>query len=208
AAYVTIRDMAELDRWVAAARETGVVAFDTETTSLDPMQAELVGFSLAIADNGKDASGTDIRAAYVPLTHKTGSGGDLFSDGIKLAEGQVPFSEALERLKSLLEDPAVLKIAQNLKYDYLLMKRHGVVMQSFDDTMLISYVLEAGKATHGMDSLSERWLGHKPIAYKDVTGSGRSSVTFDFVDIDKATAYAAEDADVTLRLWMVLKPRL
>ncbi len=208
ATYTTIRDIAELDRWVAAARETGVVAFDTETTSLDPMQAELVGFSLAIADNGKDASGTDIRAAYVPLTHKTGSGGDLFSDGIKLAEGQVPFAQALERLKSLLEDTAVLKIAQNLKYDYLLMKRHGVVMQSFDDTMLISYVLDAGKTTHGMDTLSERWLGHKCIAYKDVAGSGKSSVTFDFVDIDKATAYAAEDADVTLRLWMVLKPRL
>jgi DNA polymerase-1 len=208
AAYTKIRDIAELDRWVAAARETGVVAFDTETTSLDPMQAELVGFSLAIADNGKDASGTDIRAAYVPLTHKTGSGGDLFSDGIKLAEGQVPFAQALERLKNLLEDTAVLKIAQNLKYDYLLMKRHGVVMQSFDDTMLISYVLDAGKTTHGMDTLSERWLGHKCIAYKDVAGSGKSSVTFDFVDIDKATAYAAEDADVTLRLWMVLKPRL
>lgn len=186
----------------------GVVAFDTETTSLDPMQAELVGFSLAIADNGKDASGTDIRAAYVPLTHKTGSGGDLFSDGIRLAEGQVPFAEALARLKDLLEDEAVLKIAQNLKYDYLLMKRHGVVMQSFDDTMLISYVLEAGKTTHGMDTLSERWLGHTPIAYKDVAGSGKSSITFDFVDIDKATAYAAEDADVTLRLWMVLKPGL
>ncbi|MBP2508006.1 DNA polymerase-1 [Agrobacterium tumefaciens] len=207
-AYLTIRDLPTLDRWIAAARETGVVAFDTETTSLDPMQAELVGFSLAIADNGKDATGTDIRAAYVPLTHKTGSGGDLFSDGIRMAEGQVPFAEALARLKDLLEDEAVLKVAQNLKYDYLLMKRHGVVMQSFDDTMLISYVLEAGKATHGMDSLSERWLGHTPIAYKDVAGSGKSSVTFDFVDIDKATAYAAEDADVTLRLWMALKPRL
>lgn len=206
--YTTIRDLAELDRWIAAARETGLVAFDTETTSLDPMQAELVGFSLAIADNGKDASGADIRAAYVPLTHKTGSGGDLFSDGIKLVEGQIPVAEALPRLKALLEDPSVLKIAQNLKYDYLLMKRHGVVMQGFDDTMLISYVLEAGKATHGMDSLSERWLGHTPIAYKDVAGSGKSGVTFDFVDIGKATAYAAEDADVTLRLWMVLKPRL
>ncbi|MDS7595784.1 DNA polymerase I [Agrobacterium tumefaciens] len=206
--YTTIRDLAELDHWIAAARETGLVAFDTETTSLDPMQAELVGFSLAIADNGKDASGADIRAAYVPLTHKTGSGGDLFSDGIKLVEGQIPVAEALPRLKALLEDPSVLKIAQNLKYDYLLMKRHGVVMQGFDDTMLISYVLEAGKATHGMDSLSERWLGHTPIAYKDVAGSGKSGVTFDFVDIGRATAYAAEDADVTLRLWMVLKPRL
>jgi DNA polymerase-1 len=207
-AYTTIRDIETLDRWIADAYETGVVAFDTETTSLDPMQAELVGFSLALAGNDKDGSGTTIRAAYVPLTHKTGSGGDLFSDGIKLTEGQVPLAQALERLKRLLEDPSVLKIAQNLKYDYLLMKRYGVAIDGYDDTMLMSYVLEAGKGTHGMDALSERWLGHKPIAYKDVTGSGKTSVTFDFVDIEKATAYAAEDADVTLRLWLVLKPRL
>ncbi|NTF30475.1 DNA polymerase I [Rhizobium skierniewicense] len=206
--YQTIRTVEELDRWIALARETGVVAFDTETTSLDPMQAELVGFSLAVADNSKDAAGLDIRAAYVPLNHKTGSGGDLFSDGIKLAPDQIAFNEALVRLKSLLEDPSVLKVAQNLKYDYLLVKRLGIVMQSFDDTMLMSYVLEAGKGLHGMDALSERWLGHTPISYKEVAGSGKSGVTFDFVDIDKATTYAAEDADVTLRLWMVLKPRL
>lgn len=208
AVYQTIRTIDELDRWVAMARETGVVAFDTETTSLDPMTAELVGFSLAIADNSKNASGSDIIAAYVPLTHKTGSGGDLFSDGIKLVPDQIPFDLALSRLKDLLEDPAVLKVAQNLKYDYLLVKRLGIVVQSYDDTMLLSYVLEAGKGAHGMDALSERWLGHKPIAYKDIAGSGKSGVTFDFVDIDKATTYAAEDADVTLRLWMVLKPRL
>lgn len=207
-AYQTIRTIEELDRWVAMARETGFVAFDTETTSLDPMNAELVGFSLAIADNSKNASGSDIIAAYVPLTHKTGSGGDLFSDGIKLAPDQIPYDLAISRLRALLEDPAVLKVAQNLKYDYLLVKRLGIVMQSYDDTMLLSYVLEAGKGAHGMDALSERWLGHTPIPYKDVAGSGKSGVTFDFVDIDKATAYAAEDADVTLRLWMVLKPRL
>lgn len=208
AAYQTIRTIEELDRWVAMARETGVVAFDTETTSLDPMNAELVGFSLAIADNSKNASGSDIIAAYVPLSHKTGSGGDLFSDGIKLAPDQIPYDQAIERLKALLEDQSVLKVAQNLKYDYLLVKRLGIIMQSYDDTMLLSYVLEAGKGAHGMDALSERWLGHTPIPYKDVAGSGKSGVTFDFVDIDKATAYAAEDADVTLRLWMVLKPRL
>jgi len=116
--------------------------------------------------------------------------------------------EALSALKSLLEDPSVLKVAQNLKYDYLVMKRHGITLQSFDDTMLMSYVLDAGKGNHGMDGLSEKWLGHTPIPYKDVAGSGKSSVTFDLVDIDRATAYAAEDADVTLRLWLVLKPRL
>ncbi|SIR07406.1 DNA polymerase I [Rhizobium sp. RU35A] len=207
AGYVTIRDVATLKSWVAAARETGLVAFDTETTSLDPMQADLVGVSLAVQDNAASPASGPIRAAYLPLGHKAG-GDDLFSDGVKLVEGQVPMAEALALLKDLLEDPSVLKVAQNLKYDYLVMKRHGITMAGFDDTMLISYVLEAGVGAHGMDALSERWLGHTPIAYKDVAGSGKSAVTFDRVDIDKATAYAAEDADVTLRLWLVLKPRL
>ncbi|MCM2473601.1 DNA polymerase I [Rhizobium sp. CG5] len=205
--YVTIGDIDTLRLWIAAARETGTVAFDTETTSLDPMQAELVGFSLAIADNTKQPGSPVIRAAYVPIGHRTG-GEDLFSDGLKLAENQIPMAEALAALKVLLEDTSVLKIAQNLKYDYLLMKRYGIVIENFDDTMLMSYALDAGAGNHGMDGLSERWLGHVPIAYKDVAGSGKSSVTFDRVDIAKATAYAAEDADVTLRLWMVLKPRL
>ncbi|MFT4003251.1 MAG: DNA polymerase I [Rhizobium sp.] len=204
--YVTIRDVATLDRWIADARETGLVAFDTETTSLDVMQAEIVGFSLAIADNKDDPTGASIRAAYVPLNHKNGVG-DLLGGG--LADNQIPLRDALPRLKDLLEDTSILKIAQNLKYDYLLMKRYGIETKSFDDTMLLSYVLDGGSnALHGMDSLSERWLGHKPIAYKDVAGSGKSNVTFDLVDIDRATAYAAEDADVTLRLWLVLKPRL
>ena len=203
--YVTIRDMPTLMEWVASARETGLVAFDTETTSLDPMQAELVGFSLAIQANDAAPDSSKIRAAYVPLAHKNGHG-DLLGGG--LAEGQIPFDDALVVLKDLLEDPSILKVAQNLKYDYLVMKRHGVAIQSFDDTMLISYVLEAGNGTHGMDALSERWIGHKPIAYKDVAGSGKSALTFDLVEIDKATTYAAEDADVTLRLWLALKPRL
>ncbi|WP_077962840.1 DNA polymerase I [Ensifer adhaerens] len=204
-AYVTIRDIATLDRWISAARDAGVVGFDTETTSLDAMQADLVGFSLAIADHKANPTGTVIRAAYVPLIHKTGVG-DLLGGGP--AENQIPVGEALSRLKRLLEDPSVLKVAQNLKYDYLVMKRHGITVESFDDTMLMSYVVDAGNGTHGMDSLSERWLNHKPIPYKDITGSGKSSVTFDFVDIDRATAYAAEDADVTLRLWHILKARL
>ncbi|MDO9416875.1 DNA polymerase I [Pararhizobium sp.] len=207
--YVAIRDLATLDAWIAKARETGLVAFDTETTSLDAMQAELAGFSMAIADDSQGPSGLAIKAAYIPLGHKSGSL-DLFSDGVKLVEGQIPMAEALPRLKALLEDPTVLKVAQNLKYDYLVMRRHGITIQGFDDTMLMSYVLDAGTGTssHGMDSLSERWLGHTPIAYKDVAGSGKTSQTFDYVEIDKATPYAAEDADVTLRLWFVLKPRL
>jgi DNA polymerase-1 len=169
------------------------------------MQAELVGFSLAIADNTADPTGTKIRAAYVPLVHKNGVG-DLLGGG--LAENQIPMGDALPRLKALLEDEAVLKVAQNLKYDYLLMKRYGIETRSFDDTMLISYVLDAGTGAHGMDPLSEKFLGHTPIPYKDVAGSGKANVTFDLVDIDRATHYAAEDADVTLRLWLVLKPRL
>lgn len=207
AAYQTIRDVETLKTWIAAARETGLVGFDTETTSLDPMQAELVGVSLAVQDNSASPASGNVRAAYLPLAHKAGAE-DLFSDGVKLVDNQVPMGEALALLKDLLEDPAVLKVAQNLKYDYLVMKRHGIVMQSFDDTMLISYVLEAGAGNHGMDALSERWLGHTPIPYKDVAGSGKTLVTFDRVDIEKATTYAAEDADVTLRLWLVLKPRL
>ncbi|PDT53648.1 MULTISPECIES: DNA polymerase I [Sinorhizobium] len=204
-AYVTIRDLATLDRWIADAREAGVLGFDAETNSLDPMRTELVGLSMAFADYGNNPLGGTIRAAYMPLIHRNGVS-DLLGGG--LVENQVPAREALSRLKVLLEDPSVLKVAQNLKYAYLVMKRHGIVLQSFDDTMLMSYVVDAGNGGHGMDSLSERWLGHVPIPYKDVTGTGKASVSFDFVDIDKATAYAAEDAEVTLRLWHVLKPRL
>lgn len=195
-AYTCIRDLSTLKEWLAEAVETGLVAFDTETNSLDPMQAELIGFSLALAPG---------KAAYIPLQHKSGAG-DLLGGG--MVEGQIPLDAALDALKTVLEDQSVLKIAQNMKYDWLVMRRHGINTVSFDDTMLISYVLDAGTGGHGMDPLSERWLGHTPIAYKEVAGSGKSAVTFDMVDIDRATAYAAEDADVTLRLWQVLKPRL
>lgn len=195
-AYICIRDLSTLNAWLDEAIETGLVAFDTETNSLDPMQADLIGFSLALAPG---------KAAYIPLQHKSGAG-DLLGGG--MVEGQIPLDQALTALKRILEDKSVLKIAQNMKYDWLVMRRHGINTVSFDDTMLISYVLDAGAGGHGMDPLSERWLGHTPIAYKDVAGSGKSAVTFDMVEIDRATAYAAEDADVTLRLWQVLKPRL
>ncbi|MFC4624719.1 DNA polymerase I [Daeguia caeni] len=196
ASYVTIRDLDTLNSWLREAVETGILAFDTETTSLDPMQAELVGFSLALAPG---------KAAYVPLQHRSGQG-DLLGGG--LIENQIPLQAALAALKPVLEDASVLKIAQNMKYDWLVMRRHGINIVAFDDTMLISYVLDAGTGSHGMDALSERWLGHTPIAFKEVAGSGRNAVSFDMVDIERATAYAAEDADVTLRLWQVLKPRL
>jgi DNA polymerase-1 len=196
-AYDCIRDLPTLEAWVKEAMEAGLVAFDTETTSLDPMQAELCGFSLAIRPG---------HAAYVPLNHKSGAG-DLLGGG--LVENQIPIREALAAIKPMMEDASVLKIAQNAKYDWLVMRRHGVDVAPIDDTMLISYVLDAGTSGgHGMDALAERWLGHTTIPYKEVAGSGKSAVTFDFVDIDRAVRYAAEDADVTLRLWRVLKPRL
>ena len=205
-AYETLRDIGELKAWCAMARERGLVAFDTETTSLDAMQAELVGFSLALPETAPDTGELKVRACYVPLMHSNGAGDLLGGGGAQ--PGQMPMREALDELKALLEDPAVLKIGQNLKYDMLVMAQHGISIESFDDTMLLSYVLEAGVGGHGMDSLSERWLGHTTIAYKDVTGSGKNAIPFAEVQIDKATAYAAEDAEVTLRLWHVLKPRL
>ncbi len=196
--YVTIRDLPTLEAWIAEAKEEGRVSFDTETTSLDPMQAELCGFSLAIRPG---------RAAYVPLAHKAGAG-DLLGGG--LVEGQIPVREALAVLKGLLEDESTLKIVHNLKYDMLLMMQHGINIRPYDDTLLMSYVCDAANslATHGMDALSERWLGHVPIPFKEVCGSGKTFRTFDFAEIDKATAYAAEDADVTLRLWHVFRPRM
>ncbi|MCG6114080.1 MAG: DNA polymerase I [Mesorhizobium sp.] len=196
AAYVTITDMATLETWIEQAREAGVVGFNAATTSLDPMQAEISGFSLATAPG---------RAAYVPLAHKSGDG-DLLGGG--LLPGQVGEAEALSALKQLLEDPGVLKIAHNLKYHLVVLQQLGIDIAPYDDTLLISYVTDAGTGGQSMDALAERWLGHTPIAFKDVCGSGRSAITFDMVDLEKATAYAAEDADVALRLWRVLKPRL
>ncbi len=196
-AYETVTTVERLKEWCDAALEKGYVAFDTETTSLDAMQAELVGLSLS-CEPGK--------ACYVPLAHVDGEG-DLLGGGGLLPD-QIPLKQALEVIKPMLEDRSVLKIAQNLKYDWLVMTRYGIDISPYDDTMQLSYTVDAGKGGNGMDELSERWLGHKPIPFKEVCGSGKSMMTFDKVPIDKATAYAAEDADVTLRLWMILKPRL
>jgi DNA polymerase I len=195
ARYETVLTLDQLDAWIAGAMEYGLVAVDTETTSLDAMQAELVGVSLALKPG---------QACYIPLAHRAGDG--LFDSG--LVPGQIDRAAAVARLKPLLEAPGVLKIGHNLKYDWQILARQGITVAPLDDTMLMSYALDAGKGGHGMDELSERWLGHTPIAFKDVAGSGKSMVTFDRVAIDKATAYAAEDADITLRLWMALKPRL
>ncbi|RKF07262.1 DNA polymerase I [Oceaniradius stylonematis] len=197
-AYVCIRDLRTLDEWIDNARAAGVVAFDTETDSLDAMQATLVGFSLSHAEG---------EAAYVPLAHRQGED-DLLGEG-GLVDGQIGLDEALSRLKALLEDPSILIVGQNIKYDLQVMARHDISIAAFDDTMLISYALDGGNNSHhGMDALAERWLGHTPIAYKDVAGTGKKALTFDRVALDAATRYAAEDADITLRLWRVLKPRL
>ncbi|MGL4438363.1 MAG: DNA polymerase I, partial [Bosea sp. (in: a-proteobacteria)] len=194
-AYETVRTTKRLAEWVAMAREAGVVAVDTETTSLDAMVAELVGVSLAVAPNV---------ACYVPLLHRGGT--DLFGSGLE--PDQIPTKDALAILKPLLEDPSVLKVGQNLKYDWLVLSRHDIDIAPADDTMLMSYVLDAGINTHGMDKLSEVHLGHATIPFSEVAGSGKSLVTFDRVAIDKASTYAAEDADVTLRLWRIFKARL
>ncbi|MFN5999062.1 MAG: DNA polymerase I, partial [Paracoccaceae bacterium] len=197
ATYECIRDMAALDRWIARIREIGHVAIDTETTSLDEMRADLVGISLSV-DPGK--------AAYIPLGHTTG-GGDLFG-ATALAEGQLPLAATIAALKPVLEDSAILKIGQNMKYDWKIFARHGIRITPFDDTMLMSYAMHAGEHNHGMDELSDRYLGHTPIPIKSLLGSGKSQQTFDKVAIDDAVKYAAEDADVTLRLWEHFKPQL
>ncbi|HXM30853.1 MAG TPA: DNA polymerase I, partial [Xanthobacteraceae bacterium] len=194
--YETVSDLARLELWIAKATELGVVAVDTETTSLDAMQCELCGVSLSLAPN---------EACYIPLGHRLSD--DLLAGG-GLVEGQIPIKEGLARLKRLLENPAVLKVGQNLKYDYLVLSRHDIEIAPFDDTMLMSYALDAGKNSHGMDALSEKHLGHKPIGYHEVTGKGKGSVCFDRIDLARATEYAAEDADVTLRLWRLFKARL
>ena len=198
-AYKTIRSLDELGLWIARAHELGEVAFDTETSSLDPLQADLVGFSLAVAPG---------EACYAPLGHRTGAQ-DLF-DGGGLVPGQIREADAIALLKPLLEAPGVLKIGQNVKFDMQVMAQRGVTVAPIDDTMLISYALDAGTTGdgHGMDALSERFLGHKPIAFSEVAGSGRTFIGFARVPMEKATEYAAEDADVTLRLWRALKPRL
>ena len=194
-AYECVTDMEALARWIEAARAAGLVAVDTETTSLDAMQADLVGVSLSIEPGA---------ACYIPLAHKAGEGLALEGDIID----QIPLDDAIAALKPLLEDESVLKIAQNLKYDWQVLMRYGIDVAPFDDTMLISYALDSGRGGHGMDDLAKRHLGHDTIPFKEVAGSGKSQITFDYVPLDKAVAYAAEDADVTLRLWRLLKPRL
>ncbi|MEM8956542.1 MAG: DNA polymerase I [Pseudomonadota bacterium] len=200
--YETVRDAKALMHWLDRVVERGWVAFDTETTSLDEMRADLVGVSLSVEAG---------RACYIPLAHKAESEAKQ-DDGLfgsdALAEGQLGLDEALVLLKPVLEDPSILKIGQNIKYDAKVMASYGVALAPIDDTMLLSYAQNGGLHGHGMDLLSERYLDHTPIPIKPLLGSGKSAITFDRVPIDKAAPYAAEDADITLRLWHTLKPGL
>jgi DNA polymerase-1 len=198
AEYTTVRDAETLQQWIDLIREHGYVAVDTETTGLNEMIADLVGICLCVVPG---------QACYVPLTHKAGNSDDLFGSD-DLAEGQMPLAQALEMLKPVLEDDAILKIGQNMKYDAKIFARNGIDVTPIDDTMLLSYALHGGMHGHGMDTLSERYLDHQPIPIKSLLGSGKSAITFDRVPIDEATPYAAEDADITLRLWQQFKPQL
>jgi DNA polymerase-1 len=197
--YETLRSVDRLKAWIERARDQGFVAIDTETTSLDPMQAALCGFSLALAAN---------EACYVPLSHRQGGDGSggLFQG--EVAADQIPERAALDALKPLLEDKGVLKIGQNLKFDFQIFAVRGIEIRSYDDTLLMSYVVDAGRSDHGLDPLAQRYFNHRTIDFNEVTKTGKTRMTFDCVEIDKATEYAAEDADATLRLWQVLKPRL
>ena len=200
--YETVTTLARLQEWIAQATELGRVCFDTETDSLDSMRANLVGVALATAPG---------KACYVPTGHKLGDGFDFAGAAGQIE--QVALKDAIKALKPLLEDAATLKVGQNLKYDCEVMARYNVHIAPIDDTMLLSYVLDAGKGGNGMDELSERWLAHRPISFKDVIAKADPSAkkaerTFAQVPLKDATEYSAEDADVTLRLWMALKPRL
>jgi DNA polymerase-1 len=195
ASYECVQTTDQLDAWIARCFEAGVIGFDTETDALSSSHANLCGLSLAVGPN---------QACYVPVGHIVEDGLALSGDAIV----QLTIDEVMARLKPLLESPAVLKVGQNIKYDLAVMSRYGVNVAPIDDTMLMSYVLEQGMHGHGMDELSKLLLGHEPITFKTVAGIGKAQKSFKQVELEPATRYAAEDADVTLRLWRQLKPRL
>jgi DNA polymerase I len=196
--YQTIRSLDALNGWLARVHETGHFAIEAKATSIDPMQAEICGIALALGPND---------ACYVPLGHKqSGDGAGLFAAG--LAPDQIKTTDALDTLRPLLESAGILKIGFNIKFNAVMLAQHGVTLRNHDDAQLMSYALDAGRNSHGLDALSESWLGHAIISHGELTGSGKGKLSFDQVAIDRATAYSAEDADVILRLWQVLKPRL
>ncbi|MEA2922603.1 MAG: polymerase [Bradyrhizobium sp.] len=196
--YRTVRSLEELQLWIARAHDAGQFAIEAKANSIDPMQAELCGIALALGPND---------ACYIPLGHKqSGDGAGLFAAG--LAPDQITAGDALEALRPLLESAGILKIGFNIKFNAVMLAQHGVIIRNQDDAQLMSYALDAGRNAHGLDALAERWLGHATISHSELTGSGKAKLSFDQVAIDRAAAYSAEDADVILRLWRVLKPRL
>ena len=207
--YELVQSVAVLQDWVTRARYAGAVVIDTETTSVDEHQAELVGLSLCVQPG---------QACYIPLAHRAPEPAATldFSASPEQARAaqqnappeQIPLDRALDLLRPLFADPSVLKIGHNLKYDMAVLRRYHIALSPVDDTMLMSYILDGGSHGHGMDELAERHLGRRTITFKDVAGTGKSQITFDLVPLDKALAYAAEDADVTFQLYRLLKPRL
>lgn len=201
--YECVQSLERLEEWIERAFAARLVAVDTETSNLDAMQADLVGFSLALGPND---------ACYVPLAHFSGEGGsdDMFAE----KPAQVDIKAAVAAIKPLLESDAVLKVGQNIKYDLNVLARYGVAVSPIHDTMVISFAMDAGREEggigggHGMDELAERHLGHTCLKFKDVCGTGKKAISFGQVPLDKATEYAAEDADVTWRLHQHLYPRL
>ena len=190
--------LAELKAWIARAYDAGTFAIDAKANSDDPMQADICGIALALAPND---------ACYVPLAHRqSGDGAGLFDAG--LAPDQIKAGDALAALKPLLESSGILKIGFNIKFNAVMLAQHGITLRNIDDAQLMSYALDAGRNSHALESLAERWFGHAVISYGELIGSGKNKLTFDQVAIDKATAYSAESADVILRLQRVLKPRL
>ena len=197
-AYEKVSNIAALQVWIDRIYARGYVAVDTETTALNEMRAELVGVSLCVEAG---------QACYIPLIHKAAAQDDLFGSDAR-AEGQMDFYACIAMLKPMLQDESILKIGQNMKYDSKIFARVGVAVRPIDDTMLMSYAMHGGLHNHGMDLLSQRYLGHTPIPIKPLLGTGKSAITFDRVPIDDAVKYAAEDADITLRLWQMFKPLL
>ncbi|WP_142850155.1 DNA polymerase I [Telmatospirillum sp. J64-1] len=201
--YELVLTVEDLDRWIALARKAGIIGLDSETTGLDAMSCDLVGISMAVAPG---------KACYIPLRHTpTEAQGSLAlsapeenAEAVRL----IPLDQAVERLAPLLADPAVLKVGHNIKYDLQVLDRHGLAVSPIDDTMLLSYVLDGGAHGHGLDELCSLHLNHETIKFADVCGTGKAQITFDKVPLDRALDYAAEDADVTLRLHSLLKPRL
>ena len=196
--YQAIKTLEELNAFIARIHDAGHVAIELRGNSIDPMQAELCGIALALAPN---------EACYVPLAHKqSGGDGGLFDAG--LAPDQVRHADAIEALRPVLESSGILKIGFDVKFTAVMLAQHGITLRNIDDALLISYVLDAGRGSHALESLSERWFGHAMLKESELLGSGKGKITFDQVPVDKAAPLSAEGVDIALRVWRVLKPRL